>query len=67
VDSTLLLLAHLGMVADFDSLDQEQDVFGNVGGMVGKPLQGARNEHQVDALTDAGGILLHQGNQLFVY
>ena len=32
-------LASLGMMANVDALDQEQDIFGDVSGVVGDPFQ----------------------------
>jgi len=55
-------VAHFGVMADVDALDQEQNVFGDVGGVVGDALQVMGDEHEVDGAGDGGAFLLHEGD-----
>src|SRR5579862_1122253 len=59
----MLLLTDLGVMADVDTFYQKQSVLGNVGGMVGDPLQIVGNEHQVHGGLDRSIFFLHEINQ----
>ena len=43
--SVRLCFSRLSVVPDIDSLDKEQDILGDVGGMVGNAFQVVRNKH----------------------
>src|SRR5690606_14782014 len=51
-------------VADISPLDVEDDVFGNVRGVVGDALVVARDQQQVERARGGARILHHVGQQL---
>src|ERR1019366_5063668 len=51
---------------DVDPLHQKQYVFGDVGGVVGDPLQIADDHHQVESLLDVAGVFLHEAGKFVV-
>src|SRR5271157_4749359 len=54
------------VVTDVNAFDQEENILGDIGGMVGKPFQVARHKHEVDSLTDRLGVAFHVTDQLLV-
>ena len=60
------MLANFGMMPHVDAFHQEQDIFRDVGGVVGDALQIVGDKHQVDGPRDGGALFLHEGDQLLV-
>ena len=53
------LLPGFGVVTDVNAFDQEENILGDIGGVVGKALQVARHKHQVDSLANRLGVAFH--------
>jgi len=51
-------------MADVDTTYQEDDVLGDIGGVIGDALEVPRHEHEVDSSRDDRRILLHDLQQL---
>jgi hypothetical protein len=44
--------ANLGVVANIHAFHEEDDIFGNIGGVISDALEVAGDEHQVEALAN---------------
>ena len=58
------MLVHAGVVADVGALHPEDDVFGNIGGVVGDTLEIARHQQRVERLPHHIRALVHGLHQL---
>ncbi len=57
-------LEHGELVADVVAADPEDDVFGDVGGVVGGALEVAADDDGVEGLLGDVGVLLHDVDEL---
>jgi len=56
-----------GVVADVNAFDEVENVFGDVGGVVGDAFEAPNHGHQVNALRYCCGLCLHVADKLLVY
>jgi len=47
-----------------DALDQEKNIFGDVGGVISDALQIVSDEHQIHGARNGGALFLHERHQL---
>ena len=56
----------LVVVPNVNAFDQEENVFGDVGGVVGDAFQIANDGEQIESLIDLAGVALHKADQLVI-
>ena len=54
-----------GVMTYIDAFGQIDDIFRDIRGMIGYPLQIMRREHQAYALRHALGVVLHKTGEFF--
>ena len=60
------LPALFGVMADVDALHQEENILGDISGVIGDALQIMSDEHQVHSAWNGGSLFLHEGDQLLI-